>query len=130
MGNENEPPLFEGEPERCSLCGESGHTHDDHSSPSLKAIVAKLEEELADAKRQYESLALAFENSERELGELAFAKKELAEFRDFRKRVSDIDRVMFVRQAVVALWAKEQHWQPDTYWNVAQALWAAKPEDC
>lgn len=23
-------PLFEGEPEHCSLCGEAGHTHDDH----------------------------------------------------------------------------------------------------
>lgn len=24
------PPLFAGEPEHCSLCGEAGHTHDDH----------------------------------------------------------------------------------------------------
>lgn len=29
MGS-TEPPLFAGEPEHCSLCGEPGHTHDDH----------------------------------------------------------------------------------------------------
>lgn len=26
----SQPPLFEGEPEKCSLCGVKGHTHDEH----------------------------------------------------------------------------------------------------
>jgi hypothetical protein len=37
--------LFEGEPEHCSLCGEAGHTHDDHwlfQHEPVQALVAKL----------------------------------------------------------------------------------------
>ena len=39
------PPLFAGEPEHCSLCGEPGHTHDDHwlfQHEPVKALQSRL----------------------------------------------------------------------------------------
>lgn len=66
------PPLFDGEPERCSLCQEPGHTHDDHwlfQHEPVKELQSRLawaitERELSD-KRLAEGARLVSEASKR-----------------------------------------------------------------
>lgn len=98
-----DPPLFEGEPERCSLCGEPGHTHDDHwlfDHEPVKALQARL--------REAEDVA-------REAAKAAVTDAQY-------------ERLRFIREAV--LWCRIDARDDATAWQQARALWDAKPEDC
>ncbi len=59
---------------------------------------------------------------------LAEARKEGADSVHMSKMFG-ADRIAFIREAAIALYAKQgQH--PEDAWSIAKRLWAAKPEDC
>jgi hypothetical protein len=116
MGTDEEcPPLFVGEPERCALCGKPGHTHDDHWLFQLEPVKA-LEKRLEYERRLTGTLRRVMKDEQR------------------------ASRQAFIRQAAVAIYVQgmtvpdKPHgvvtFQPSTCWKAAAELWAAKPEDC
>lgn len=99
------PPLFEGEPEHCSLCGEAGHTHDDHwlfDHEPVKALVARIRELESDQKALLEhGMSMRFS-----------------------------ERRRFIREAAMRLFVQSNGMKNVSSWEEARVLWDAKPKDC
>lgn len=113
--------LFEGEPERCSLCQEPGHTHDDHwlfQHDAVKALQAQLRERETELK----TMVGAIETDKQ------FFRKEFIRDAAVRIYVAGMGGVEATHtesgaKTIIAF-------TPLTCWLAAQELWKAKPEDC
>lgn len=57
---DEQPPLFDGEPEHCAFCGEPGHTHDEHWLFQFEAV-EKLALRVKDLERQLASTLVELE---------------------------------------------------------------------
>jgi hypothetical protein len=106
MADDEQPPLFAGEPEHCSLCGEAGHTHDDHWLFELEPV-QKLK------------------------GQLDSVTTELKEILDLYTTAQRDARRRFIREAAIYIYAEPAVGvDAPRAWTLAKALWDAKPEDC
>ena len=105
MTDDEQPPLFAGEPANCSLCGEAGHTHDDHwlfQHDAVKALQKRVDEMRA--------TLVDFEADARR----AFIRDAAQVLYIYGRRTGSGHNSMAHAEA----------------WAHAQALWDAKPEDC
>jgi hypothetical protein len=73
-----EPPLFAGEPEHCSLCGEPGHTHDDHHAHSKTQRLLDVEAERDGLQLKNRELASALHDLGARHEELELSYRQLA----------------------------------------------------
>lgn len=85
----------------------------------------------AEVNKLYQERVLPAEKRIEELeAQLKIEKEMNAALRDVMKDEERASRQAFIRQAAIAFYAQDSTWAAETYWIRAQALWAAKPEDC